>query len=189
MTTPAYLDEFLKMHAADLADHLQRLEADAARALLRDLPAEKVAAALAEVDAQRLPEFLGAFDTPQIATTLTCVAPDEAVDFLQQLPPAVRRETLAALPSDFAISVRGLLRYPEDTAGGIMSSRFILLREEMTVEQARELLRARAQEERAEDIAYLYVADAQQRLVGIVSLRDLVFRRAERRMEIGRAHV
>jgi len=46
----------------------------------------------------------------------------------------------------------------------------------------RDLLRGRAQEERTEDIAYLYVTDAAQRLVGIVSLRDLVFRRAERRM-------
>jgi len=63
-----------------------------------------------------------------------------------------------------------------------MSNRFIALREDMTVEQVRELLRARAQEERHEDIAYLYVTDAQQRLVGIVGLRDLVFRRAERRM-------
>jgi magnesium transporter len=72
--------------------------------------------------------------------------------------------------------------YPVDSAGGIMSSRFIALRDDMTVEQVRELLRARAQEERAEDIAYLYVTDASQRLVGIVSLRDLVFRRAERRI-------
>ncbi len=74
------------------------------------------------------------------------------------------------------------MRYAPDTAGGIMSDRFIALRDEMAVEQARELLRAHAQEERTEEIAYLYVTDAGLRLVGIVSLRDLVFRRAERRM-------
>lgn len=63
-----------------------------------------------------------------------------------------------------------------------MSNRFIALSEAMSVEEVRELLRARAQEERTESIAYLHVTDAQQRLVGIVSMRDLVFRRAERRM-------
>jgi len=54
------------------------------------------------------------------------------------------------------------------------------LRGDMTIDQGRELLRPPAREERAEDVAYLYVTDAAQRLVGIVSLRDLVFRRPER---------
>ena len=180
--TPVYLDEFLKLHAADLADRLQRLETDEARALLRELPAEKAAAALAEMEEERLPDLLAAFDATQLAEVLQCVAPPDAVDLLQQLSPGVRRETLAKLPADAAESVRALLRYPEDSAGGIMSNRFIALDEAMTVEQARELLRSRAQEERAEDIAYLYVTDVQRRLVGIVGLRDLVFRRAERRM-------
>ncbi len=63
-----------------------------------------------------------------------------------------------------------------------MSNRFICLGEDMTVEQVRELLRSRGEEARAEAIAYLYVTDADRRLAGIVSLRDLVFRGAERRM-------
>lgn len=181
-TTPMYLEEFRKLHAADLADRLQRLDADEARALLRQLPAGKAAAALAEVEAERLPDLLGVFDAAQLAEILQQIAPDDAADLLQQLAPPVRREALAKLPAAAADGLRALLRYPEDTAGGIMSNRFITLREDMTVEQVRELLRARAQEERTEDIAYLYVTNPEQRLVGIVSLRDLVFRRAERRM-------
>lgn len=182
-TTPVYLEEYLKLHAADLADCLQRLDAEEARALLRQLPVDKGAAALAEVEEEKLPELLTAFDAAQLAGILQHIAPDDAADLLQQLPPAVRREALAKLPTESADGLRALLRYPEDTAGGVMSNRFITLREDMTVEEVRELLRARAQEERTEDIAYLYVTDAQQRLVGIVSLRDLVFRRAERRMD------
>ena len=181
-TTPVYLEEYLKLHAADLADRLQRLDADEARALLRQLPADKAAAALAEVEEAKLPELLAAFDAEQLAGILQRIAPDDAADLLQQLAPTVRRETLGKLPAESADGLRALLRYPEDTAGGVMSNRFIALREDMTVEQVRDLLRARAQEERTEDIAYLYVTDATQRLVGIVSLRDLVFRRAERRM-------
>ncbi len=181
-TTPVYLDEYLKLHAADLADRLQRLDAEEGRALLRQLPADKAAATLAEVEEEKLPELLTTFDAAQLAGILQHIAPDDAADLLQQLPPASRREALAKLPVESADGLRALLRYPEDSAGGVMTNRFIALREDMTVEQVRELLRARAQEERTEDIAYLYVTDAAQRLVGIVSLRDLVFRRAERRL-------
>jgi len=181
-STPIFLEEYLKLHAADLADRLQRLDADEAHTLLRQLPADKVAPALAEVAEDRLPEFLAAFDAGQMAEILQHIAPADAADLLQQLPLAVRRDSLAKLPAEVADGVRKLLRYPEDTAGGIMSNRFIALREDMTVEEVRELLRTKAQEERTEDIAYLYVTNPEQRLVGIVSLRDLVFRRAERRM-------
>lgn len=181
-TTPEFLEEHLKLHAADLADRLQRLDADEARALLRQLPADKAAAALVEVESEWLPELLSAFDAAHLAEIVQRAAPAEAADLLQQLPPDLRRATIAMLPLEVAAGVRGLLVYPQETAGGVMSNRFIALREDMTVEEVREMLRTRAQEERTEDIAYLYVTDAEQRLVGIVSLRDLVFRRAERRM-------
>jgi len=180
--TPVFLEEYLKLHAADLADRLQRMDADEAGALLKQLPADKVAAALAEVAEDRLPDFLGVFDATQLAGILQHSAPPDAADLLQQLPPPARRDALTHMPTEAAVNVRKLLRYPEDSAGGVMSNRFIALRENMTVEEVRELLRARAQEERTEDIAYLYVTDAEHRLMGIVSLRDLVFRRAERRM-------
>jgi magnesium transporter len=181
-TIPRPLEEYLEQHPADLADQLQRLEPDEAEALLRQLPPKAVAAALAEVEEDRLPDFLGTFDVAHLSEILVYVAPDSAADLLQQLGPATRRQVLGNLPAEFAEGVRRLLRYPEDTAGGIMTNRFIALRDEMTVEEVRTLLRGRAQEDRTEDIAYLYVTDADQRLVGVVSLRDLVFRREGRRM-------
>jgi magnesium transporter len=181
-TTPVFLEEFLKLHPADLADRLQRLDADKARALLQQLPADKAAAALAEIEEERLPDLLGAFDAAHLAEILQCIPPNEAADLLQQLPPLARRNVLAQLPAETADSLRALLRYPEDTAGGVMSNRFIALHEDMTVEQVRELLHRRAQEERTEEIGYLYVTNVQQRLVGIVGLRELVFSRADRRM-------
>lgn len=179
-TTPVSLEEFLKLHPADLADRLQRLDADEARSVLRRLPAGTAALALAEIEEDRLPDLLGAFDTEKLAEIFQRIPPEAAADLLQQLSPAARRNALAQLPAEAADGLRALLRYPEDSAGGVMSNRFIVLREEMTVEQAREMLRTRAESERPEDIAYLYVTDARQRLVGIVGLRDLVFRRAER---------
>lgn len=181
-TTPVILQEFLKMHAADLADQLQRLDPDGARAVLRQLPADKAAAALAEIEEERLPELLDAFDAAHLGEILQRIPPNAAADLLQQLPPLTRRNTLAQLPSKTGDNLRALLRYPEDTAGGVMSNRFIALHEDMTVEQVRELLQGRAQEERTEEIGYLYATNGQQRLVGIVGLRELVFSRADRRI-------
>ncbi|HRZ44055.1 MAG TPA: magnesium transporter [Candidatus Paceibacterota bacterium] len=175
-------DEYLNWHAADLADHLQRLSNEEARALLRALPPEKAGAALAEVEPDKVRELVSDLAPGALAGLLRHAAAPKAADIVQELAPAMRRDTLAALPPEHASSIRALLRYPEDTAGGIMSNRFIALHEGTTVEEVRQLLRSRAEQERTEDVAYLYVTDGAQRLVGIVSLRDLVFRRAERRM-------
>ncbi len=103
-------------------------------------------------------------------------------DLVGNLPEARRAEVLRALSGSHLHPVFQLLRYPPDSAGGIMSDRFIALREEMTVEEARNLLRTHAEEERAEDVGYLYVTDTNQRLVGVVTLRDLVFRRSDRKL-------
>ncbi len=176
------LDELAKLHPADVADRLQRLPHVEAGALLRQLPEATTAAVLAEVEREKLPELLADFSIAQLARLFQQLPPDDAVDLLQHLPARRRREVLTALPPERAAEFKSLLRHPEDTAGGIMDNRFIALRDEMTVEAARELLRARAEQERREDVAYLYVTDEQERLVGIVSLRDLVFRRAERRI-------
>lgn len=176
------VEDISTLHPADLADRLQRLEVEEAATLVRKLPPAKASATLAEFEDERVTELLAHFSPAQLAEFLPHVPPDDAADLLQHIAPLARRDALNALPPEIATGIRTLLRYPEDTAGGIMSNRFIFLREEMTVEEARELLRTRAQAERTDDIAYLYVTDAEQRLTGIVSLRDLVFRRAERRM-------
>jgi len=170
----------LSLHAADLADHVQRLSVAEARALFEQLPAGQAAAVLVEVEPERVPQLVAGWEPRRLADLLRQVGPPEAVDVLQQLPPGPRRDALAVMPAEHAAGLRALLRYAEDSAGGIMSNRFIALREDMTVEQAREALRSRNETGRPDEVAYLYVTDATQRLVGVVSLRDLVFSRPER---------
>jgi len=180
--TPVFLKEYLDLHAADLADRLQRLDIEEARELLRQLPPEKAAAALAEVDRERLAGLLEGFDAHQLSGLLSSLPPEDAADLLQEVSAGTRREVLAELSPESAEGLRALMQYPEDTVGGVMSNRFIALRTDMTVEEALQVLRAQAREEYPEDITYLYVTDAARRLVGIVSLRDLVFRRSDRRI-------
>ena len=181
-SVPVFLDEFLKLHPADLADRLQRLSLEEAQRILAELPPTLAARVLAELEHDRQHELLKTLPVQKLTPLLYELLPNVVADLVPALPPPVRRATLDALSTEQRQRVQALLRYAPDTAGGIMSDRFITLREDITVEEVRELLRAHAQEERTQDVAYLYVTDAAQRLVGIVSLRDLVFRRAERRM-------
>lgn len=175
-------DQLARLHPADIADYVQRLPVEEAIEQLRGLPVEVAARALAEVADDNLEPLLEAIPSQRLALLLAELPPESAVDLLQRLAPPQRRETLGALEADVAARVRALLRYPEDSAGGIMSNRFIVLREDMTVGEVREILRACIPDENVEDVADLYVTDDQQRLVGTVDLRDIAFRRDERRL-------
>lgn len=181
-TTPIFLEEYLKLHPADLADRLQRLPVDEACELVRQLPRDLGAPTLQELDKERFLEVAEGLSNPQLVSLLIELPPNAAADLIGDLPLELRRDVLATLPEDHFEPIRMLLRYPEDTAGGIMSDRFLTLRDSMTVDQVREMLSTHADEERTQDVGYLYVTDTAQRLVGIVSLRDLVFGRGERAM-------
>lgn len=175
------LDELLKLHPADIADHLQRLGTPAARDVLRRLPRPLAAQVLIELEKERFSEFVEPLTTQELIELLQELPPNAAADLAGELPLEKRREVLAGLPAEKSAPIKALLHYPEDTAGGIMSDRFIALQADYTVQQSQELLRARA-EQRPEDVSYLYVTDDAQRLVGVISLRDLVFRRPDRRI-------
>lgn len=181
-TNSADLERYRQMHPADLADHLQRLPAEEARALVRALPRALAGAALAELDQEKAVELLAEFSVAQLADFFAEL-PDHAIaDLAAAMPAPKRRAVIHGLGPEKAAAVAALLRYPPDTAGGIMSDRFIALPAGQTVQQCQEQLRARA-EHRPEDISYLYVVDAQGRLVGVVPLRDLVFARPDRRID------
>lgn len=181
-TAAPSLPVLLTMHPADVADILQRLSSEEAQSLLLALPPQTAALALSEMEYDSVSVLLEELPVAHFARLLLFVPPDSAADLLQHIPPAQRRETLAALSPEAASHVRSLLRYPEDCAGGIMSNRLIILREDMTIEQAREMLRDQVDTDKTQSIAYLYVVDHAKRLVGIVSLRDIAFRREGNRL-------
>jgi magnesium transporter len=100
------------------------------------------------------------------------LAPDDAADVVQQAPEAAREGLLHLLDEPTRREVNALLAYAEDEAGGLMSPRYVRLRPDMSVDEAISYLR-RAARERVETIYYIYVLDAEQRLLGVVSFRDL----------------
>jgi magnesium transporter len=98
--------------------------------------------------------------------------PDDAADVIQEAPESEREGLLALLDEATRREVAVLLAYAEDDAGGLMNPRYARLRPEMSVDEAISYLRRQARE-RLETIYYVYVLDAEQRLLGVVSFREL----------------
>src|SRR5204862_3061883 len=103
--------------------------------------------------------------------------PDDAADLVADLDQATRDEILGHMERDEVEEVQELLGYPEDSAGGIMTTAYIALEEHLTAAEA--IDRLRELEPDAETIYYVYVTDDTDRLTGVLSLRDLIVARPE----------
>ncbi|MBL8840658.1 MAG: magnesium transporter [Planctomycetes bacterium] len=178
-----------------LVDLLQRVPRDEALALIVQRPADEVAAALVRLEDDRLEELLPAVPPERLVALMAREETSDAVDLLQRLPAQRRAALLERLPVADAARLRRLLGYPHDSAGGRMSDRFLALRDDLTVEQARASLVDRGDAPELQGVFYGYVVDATGRLVGVTSMRDLLLQRGERRLvdlmdrEVKRAHV
>ncbi|MCK6551616.1 magnesium transporter [Myxococcota bacterium] len=109
------------------------------------------------------------------------LAPDDAADLIQAAKPEEREGLFALLDDTSKREVSALLAYAEDDAGGLMNPRYARLRPEMTVDEAISYLRRQARE-RLETIYYVYVLDAQQHLMGVLSFRELFAAPPEKRV-------
>jgi magnesium transporter len=107
--------------------------------------------------------------------------PDDAADVVQEAPAEERRGLLELLDEPTRKEVVALLAYAEDDAGGLMSPRYARLRPEMSVDEAISYLR-RQTRQHVESVYYLYVLDAEQHLLGVVSFRDLFSAQPDKRV-------
>jgi magnesium transporter len=101
------------------------------------------------------------------------LAPDDAADLVQEAPAEEREALLSLLDNVTQREVKGLLDYAEDEAGGLMNTRYSRLRPDMTVDEAVSYLRRDARS-REKTVYYAYVVDPAERLLGVVSFRDLI---------------
>ena len=107
------------------------------------------------------------------------LAPDDAADPVQEAPQKERAPLLALLDDATQREVKGLLDYAEDDAGGLLNTRYSRLRPEMTVGEASSYLRRDAQT-RARTTYYAYVVDPEERLLGVITYRDLIVAPADK---------
>ena len=172
------VQELLQRHPAEIAEILSTLREDEAVELLRRLYLRRAAAApLGEMDPEEAARLLAELNRDEAVRILSRMDPDDAVDLLAELPREMVEDILRRLEEREAKELSELLSYPPDTAGGLMSPEVVALPQDMSCQEAIEALRRVAEE--METVYYAYVVDADRKLLGVLSLRDLVFARPE----------
>ncbi len=141
--------------------------------------AEEFAAKLTPNDAG---ELLGVLPAAERKACLRLLPLDNVTDIVQHIPPEQREEFLTLLDETARKEVSALLAYAEDAAGGLMNPRYVRLRPEMTCDEAIRYLRQQTRNQ-AETVYYGYVQDRTQRLVGVVSFRELFLAAPQRRVD------
>jgi CBS domain-containing protein len=161
-----------ELHPADLATIIDQLAPRDRAGVLAALDDEAVADAMEEMEPDTQVEVLEGLAPERAADILEEMSPDDAADLVADLSDETRQELLALMERDEAEELGGLLAYPEDTAGGMMTTEFVAVPAELTASQT--IDRLRQLEPDAETIYYVYVVESDGRLVGVLSLRDLI---------------
>ncbi|MBE0500706.1 MAG: magnesium transporter, partial [Desulfuromonadales bacterium] len=170
--SPSLSNLLSKSHPADVAHLFHDLERREQRILFELIADPEMAATvLSELDPEVSAQLLENLNKAEIVTILDGMANDDAVDVIQNFPEGLAEEILQLMEDEASQELEQLLQYEEDTAGGIMSPDIFSLSEEMTV---REAIGAIQQAEHVEMVFYLYVTDAHNHLVGVLSLRQLL---------------
>jgi magnesium transporter len=176
---PQLAEAIEQQEAADAADTLEDLNEEQAAEVLQQMEDEAAAMALAEMAHSLAATALIDIedDNPAYAARLlTLMMPDDAADILQAIEDENRREQLLInMPLERANELRRLVGYGEETAGGLMTTNILSLRDDMTVGEATDLLRSK---DIPEAINELVVTDHQGKVKGRINLRQLLIHRA-----------
>lgn len=159
-------------HPGDLLDQIEDLEIEEKVELMHELSSEDASLILQEMEDFEQAEIIRHLDRDRVREILTNLASDDAADLLGRLTPEETEEVLQLIDEEEPADFGSLLKYPEESAGGIMTTEFISLPADIPVEDAIERLREIAPE--AETIYYVYVVDQEGHLIGVLSLRDLI---------------
>ena len=168
------------MHPADIAEVMDSLSLKQGQEILGSLDDETAADTLEEMSPERQADLVHGMDDERAADILEKMDPDDAADLLADLPEDRADDILEAMEPEESEDVRELLRYPEDSAGGIMTTDFIAVPRRFTAGEVLEDLRSR--EELPETILYIYVtvSGEDMRLVGVAALHDVLLAPPER---------
>lgn len=164
-----YLAEF---NEADIAARMEELPQEDMLKVFRILSKDLAADVFSYLDVDNQQLIITSLSDKEAATIIDNLMADDAVDLLEEMPANVVKKLLANANPETRRDINHLLRYPEDSAGSIMTVEYVDLKEHLTVRQAIERIRKVGVD--SETINICYVLDAQRKLLGTVALRYLL---------------
>ncbi|MBM7571550.1 magnesium transporter [Aquibacillus albus] len=164
--------EFLELHPYDQAKIFENQDEYIRFLIYSYLSPEEVADVIEQVDSELVEAFILEMNPTYASHVLAEMSTDDAVDILNHFDKNKVASFLTIMEKDSANEIKALLHYEEKTAGSIMTTEFVVVQINQTVKEAMRHLRKEAPD--AETIYYTYVVDANKRLAGVISLRDLI---------------
>lgn len=160
------------LHPADVAQIISQAKTDDKEAILSTLTDKTASEALHELEPMLAALLIANMDSKKALVILEKMPIDEAADILGDLAPEKSQELLRLMRVRRAAQIQGLLKHKDETAGGLMTTEFITMPQDLSVDQVIQRLRENAPA--AETIYYLYVVNEREQLVGVLSLRSLI---------------
>jgi len=161
-----------ELHPADLADLVEHLESDEMLAVFTLLTPERSGEVLKEISAPIQEKIAHELDDQTITQILNELNSDDATDIFSYLPRERAQKIIGLVQPDVSEELQKLLGYETDTAGGIMALEFVSVNANSTIQEAVETIRKKREE--VENLYYVWVIDDFGKLVGVVSIKDLV---------------
>ena len=168
----ALRDILVELEPADIADLFDDLPEEMLPLLFRLLPKEPAAELFVELEPDVQEMLIRGFSNTELKEVLDELYLDDAVDIVEEMPAGVVKRILKHADPDTRKSINEILKYPEDTAGALMTTEFVDLKRDMTVEDAFKRIRRTGTDK--ETINVCYVVDPARKLLGIVSLRTIL---------------
>lgn len=160
------------MNSADIAVILEELPEEELLKIFRILPKSMAADVFSYLEVEHQQSLITSMSEKDAAGIIDNLMADDATDLLEEMPANVVKKILANASAETRRDINHLLRYPEDSAGSIMTVEYVDLKENMTVEEA--IARIRQIGVDSETINICYVLDAKRKLLGTVALRYLL---------------
>lgn len=169
-----------EMHPVDFAELLEQVQLSEALFIFKTIPKDRTSAIFSYLSLDKQEDLIKAFSGPQIKDVLEHAQFDDVVDFLEEMPDEIVRKVLKNASAEQRDEINVLLSYQPDTAGTLLTTEYVELLEEDTIEEA--INKVREQGKSAASINTCFVVNTNNRLLGIVLLKDIMVSNEETRI-------
>lgn len=174
------LNIFADLHPADIAEIINHIDVDSAKYSFSILDTETAGDVIVEIDENLREKILKDIDVKTITDIVDELYTDDATDIVSYLPEQIARQVLKNIDPEDSEDVQELLKYPEDSAGGLMNSNFVFVSNNATIKDAIAEVRKNADE--FDHIYHIYVLKESEELLGIVSLKSLLINSLQKKV-------